>query len=248
LGHLRQCDALLLVVRAFDEVEDPADLFLELAIADAEVVTGKLERLRKEARLAADERAKRLLPLLERFATELDAGRQLRDQTWTVEERAAVADLSLITLKPALLLANIGEEPPDGLPPNAIPIAGRLEVELAGVDPKEADELLASYGQTRAIDRVVRAIYDELALITFLTAGPTESHAWEIPKGTTAPRAAGAVHSDMERGFIRAEVCTFDEVVRAGSWAKAKAAGAVRQEGKAYVIQEGDVVEFRFAV
>lgn len=248
LGHLRECDAVLLVTRAFDGVEDPSELLLELTLADAEVVAGKLERTRKEARLASDERAKRLLPVLERFAAELNAGHQRREQSWTEEERAAVADLSLITLKPALVLANVGEEAPAELPPDSIPIAGRLEVELDGVDTQDAAELLASYGQTRAIDRVVRAIYDELHLITFLTTGPPEARAWEIPVGTTAPRAAGAVHSDMERGFIRAEVCAFDDVVGAGGWPKAKAAGMIRQEGKSYVMREGDVVEFRFAV
>jgi ribosome-binding ATPase len=248
LGHLRECDALLLVTRAFDGVEDPTELLLELALADAEVVAGKLERTRKEARLASDERAKRLVPVLERISSALDSGHQLRDQSWSDEERGAVADLSLITLKPALVLANVGEVAPGGLPPNSIPIAGRLEVELGGVEPEEAEEILASYGQTRAIDRVVRAIYDELSLITFLTTGPPEARAWEIPAGTTAPRAAGAVHSDMERGFIRAEVCAFEDVVGAGGWPKAKAAGTIRQEGRSYVMREGDVVEFRFAV
>lgn len=250
LGVLRECDALLLVVKAFegsDPDADLAELSLELALADAAVIGGRLERARKEAR-AGEAEAKRLVPLLERAAETLDAGTPLRALELDAADRRDLSGLAPLTLKPGIVVANVpdegGADPPDGL---AVP--GRLEAELAGISPEEAAELLASYGHAEpSIDRVIRAVYDRIGLLTFLTTGPKESRAWEVRSGATASEAAGAIHSDMERGFIRAEVCGFDAVVGAGGWPQARAQGLVRQEGKAYQVQEGDVVEFRFAV
>ena len=255
LGHLRECDALLLVLRAFDTAEpaDPVDdlatLDLELVYADLGVVTGTLERGSKAAK-AGDAEAKRQVAVVEHAKEILDAGSPLRDVAWDEADRAVLLNsLSLLTVKPAVLVANIGEGADIPLPDGAIPVAGGLEAEVAGMPAGEAEELLASYGLTeRALPRVIRAVYERLDLITFLTAGEKESRAWEVRRGASAPEAAGVIHSDFQRGFIRADVISFDELVAAGSWNAARAKGRVRQEGKAYVVREGDVVEFRFAV
>jgi ribosome-binding ATPase YchF (GTP1/OBG family) len=174
----------------------------------------------------------------------------LRSVRWAPEERRDLTALAPLTLKPAVVVANAGESGPEGdLPEGAIAVAGALEAEVAGLDPADAAELLGSYGLAeRGIDRVIRAVYATLDLVTFLTAGEKESHAWEVPRGATAPQAAGAIHSDFERGFIRAEVVAYEDLVAAGSWNQAKSKGLIRQEGKTYVVREGDVVEFRFAV
>lgn len=254
LGVLRESDALLEVVRAFpggaaDPTAELADLELELTLADLGVIDAKLERDAKSAR-AGEAEAKRLLPTLDRAKEALDAGTPLRSLEWSAEEHRDLVSLAPLTLKPVVVVANAAEAGPEGaVPGDAIIVAGALEAEVAGLDPAEASELLASFGLTeRGIDRVIRAVYDRLDLVTFLTAGEKESHAWEIHRGATAPEAAGAIHSDFQRGFIRAEVIAYDDLVEAGSWQQAKSKGLIRQEGKAYVVQEGDVVEFRFAV
>jgi ribosome-binding ATPase YchF (GTP1/OBG family) len=253
LGILRECDALVAVVRAFGDEADPAGdlaaLEVELALADLAVIAAKLERDAKAAR-AGDAEARRLLPVLERARDALDAGRALREVDWTDEERRALAALAPLTLKPRVVLANVGEAGPTGpLPEGAVPVAAALEAEVAGMEPAEADELLASYGVTeRGVARVVRAVYESLDLVTFLTAGEKEARAWPVRRGTRAPEAAGVVHSDFERGFIRADVVPFPDLVAAGGWAAARARGLVRQEGRSYVVREGDVIEFRFAV
>lgn len=255
LGNLRECDALLEVVRSYPSAHpaDPAreleELKLELTLADLGVIEGKLERDTKAAR-SGEADAKRLVPILERAKEALEAGRQLRSVDWSPEEHRDLTSLVPLTLKPAVVVANAGEAGPEGvLPDDAVVVAGALEAEVAGLEPEEATELLTSYGLTgRGIDRVIREVYTKLDLVTFLTAGEKETHAWEVRRGATAPEAAGAIHSDFERGFIRAEVVAYDELVAAGSWQQAKAKGLIRQEGKGYVVREGDVVEFRFAV
>ena len=255
LGVLRECDALLEVVRAFDGAEpaDPAhekaDLELELVLADLASVAAKLERDAKAAR-SGEAEAKRLVPVLERAKEALDQGTPLSAVAFEPDERSLLATITPLTLKPAVVLANAGEAGPTGaLPDDAIAVAGALEAEVAGMPPDEARELLESYGLTeRGIDRVIRAVYSKLDLITFLTAGDKESRAWEVHAGATAPEAAGVIHSDFQRGFIRAEVVAYEDLVAAGDWSQAKSKGLIRQEGKSYVVREGDVVEFRFAV
>lgn len=250
LGVLRECDALVLVVKAFEGADPQSELeelALELALADAGVIGGRLERARKEAQ-AGERDAKRLVPLLERAAAALDGGTPLRLLDLAAEDRRDLLGLAPLTLKPVIVLANVPDEGGAG-PGDAMAVAGRLEAELAGMEAAEAAELLSSFGHAeRAIDRVIRAVYDRLALLTFLTTGPKESRAWEVRAGAPAPEAAAVIHSDMERGFIRAEICPYQTVVEAGGWQQAKAKGLVRQEGKSYQVQEGDVVEFRFAV
>lgn len=255
LGNLREADALLEVVRAFPGAEpaDPtrelSELELELTLADLSVVEGKLERDAKAAR-SGEADAKRLVPVLERAKETLEGGLALRAVEWTPEEYRDLVTIAPLTLKPAVVLANAGEAGAEGaLPQGVVVVAGALEAEVAGLEPAEAAELLASFGQAgRGIDRVIREVYAKLDLVTFLTAGDKETHAWEVRRGATAPEAAGAIHSDFQRGFIRAEVVAYDDLVAAGSWNQAKAKGLIRQEGKAYVVREGDVVEFRFAV
>jgi GTP-binding protein YchF len=248
LGHLRAADALLLVAGASGDADpgaDLSDLTLELVYADDEQIANKIKRDQKAAK-TPDER--RILEVMERAHALLGEGTPLRDGTWTTDDLSAFQGMALLTLKPAVVVANVDDgsrSVPDGM----VAVAGALETEVSGMDDDEARELLEGFGvRERALPAVIRAIYDKLDLITFLTAGDTESRAWEVHRGATAPQAAGVIHSDFERGFIKADVIAYEDLVAAGSWSAARAHGDVRQEGKTYVVQEGDVVEFRFAV
>lgn len=250
LGHLRASDALLLVARAFggaDPASDVADLTLELVYADLESVSQKVQRDAKAARSSEEKHA---VGTLERARAALEGGTPLRDESWDDLELTAFQGMALLTMKPVVVVANVDEDAAGTpLPDGMVPVAGALEAEVAGMDPVEAAELLRSYGlEERGLQRVIRAVYERLDLLTFLTAGDTESRAWEVHRGATAPEAAGVIHSDFQRGFIRAEVVAYQDLVEAGSWHAARAKGLVRQEGKSYVMREGDVVEFRFAV
>ena len=255
LGVLRECDALLVVLRAFPGMEpaDPAgelaELELELVLADLASVSAKLDRDIKAAK-SGEAEAKRLVQVMERAKEALDNGTPLHAAGFSTDELKDLNVMSPLTLKPSVVLANAGESGPEGtLPENSVPVAGALEAEVAGMSPAEATELLGSYGlEERGIDRVIHAVYAKLDLLTFLTAGEQESRAWELRRGATAPEAAGVIHSDFQRGFIKAEVIAYDDLVAAGGWPQAKAKGLIRQEGKTYVVREGDVVEFRFAV
>jgi ribosome-binding ATPase len=255
LGVLRECDAMLVVLRAFPGMEpaDPsgelAELELELVLADLASVSSKLERDVKAAK-SGEAEAKRLVQTMGKAKEALDNGTPLHAGGFAEDELKDLSVLSPLTLKPAVVVANVGESGPEGtLPEGAVPVAGALEAEVAGLPAAEAAELLSSYGLAeRGIDRVIRAVYGKLDLLTFLTAGEQESRAWEVRRGATAPEAAGAIHSDFQRGFIKAEVIAYAELVAAGGWPQAKAKGLIKQEGKAYVVREGDVVEFRFAV
>jgi ribosome-binding ATPase YchF (GTP1/OBG family) len=156
-----------------------------------------------------------------------------------------------LTLKPWIVVANVeeGGALPEGLPEEAIAMSAALEAEVAGMDPAEAQELLAGFGVEEAgLDRVIAACYRALDLITFLTTGADETRAWEVRQGAKAPEAAGAIHSDLERGFIRSEVVAYDDLVEAGSWDACKGKGTLRVEGKEYLVQEGDILNIRFAV
>ncbi|MCA1834258.1 MAG: YchF family ATPase [Actinobacteria bacterium] len=252
LGHLREADALLLVVRGFGPDANPSseleDLNLELTLADLAIADSKLERGSKAAR-AGDAEAKRELSTIERAKLILEKGTPLRDETWDADERKALSSFAPLTIKPALAVVTIDPESPINVAADMIGVASALEAEVAGMDDGEAAELLSGYGiEERALAKVIRTTYDKLDLITFLTAGDTESRSWETRKGATAPEAAGEIHTDIQRGFIKAEVVPYDALVEAGSWSAAKSKGLIRQEGKEYVMREGDVVEFRFAV
>ncbi len=245
LGHLRTSDALLAVVRGSDASRDLEEVGLELLYADLDIVSKKVERDRKGAR---DAETKRVLALMERALALLEGGSPLSKEPWSREELADFGSMSPLTLKPTLVVATI-DDGATPLPDDVIGVAPTLELEVAEMDAADASELLEGFGITeRALPRVIRGVYDALDLLTFLTAGDIESRAWEVPAGASAPEAAGVIHSDLQRGFIRAEIVTYDALVAAGSWSAARAQGLVRQEGKAYLMAEGDVVEFRFAV
>ncbi len=270
LGQLRQTDALVHVVRAFanaevphpddrvDPVADAEAVDLELAVADRDQVERRLERVRKGAR-AGEAGAAAELAALEDLAAALDAGRPARG-AGDPAARALGSRMELLTAKPVLYLANTDEGlvPPDGLAAYAEGQGGQalalpvgMELELAQMDPGEAAELAAELelGESRGADAVVAAGYRLLDLVTFFTgSGPPEARAWPVRRGTTASEAAGRIHSDLERGFIRAEVIPWDALVAAGSFARAREEALLRMEGRDYVVREGDVLEIRFNV
>jgi ribosome-binding ATPase len=270
LGQLRQTDALVHVVRAFanaevphpdervDPVADAEAVDLELAVADRDQVERRLERVRKGAR-AGEPGAAAQLASLEALAAALDGGRPARLAEGQEARRLGLG-MELLTAKPVLYLANTDEglAPPEGLVAHAeaqggdamaLPVG--IELELAEMDPAEAAELAdeLELGHARGADAVVAAGYRLLDLVTFFTgSGPPEARAWPVGRGTTAAEAAGRIHSDMERGFIRAEVIPWGALVAAGSFARAREAAALRMEGRDYVVQEGDVLQIRFNV
>lgn len=250
VGRLRDMDAVLAVLPAFGGQDPVAALQAvrdDLLLADM----GPIEtRLRHAAK---DPAAKKDAPALEAALADLSDGRLLRDRSWEAEDLRVFSPLAPITLKPILLALNVeeggiaAEAPGLGLP--ALAVCAELEAEVAGLESEEARALLAAYGiEEPASQRVVAEVYRSLDLITFFTFNEKETRAWQVRRGAGAPEAAGVVHTDMQRGFIRAEVGHYESVVGAGSWDAAKARGAVRLEGRDYVVEEGDVVFFRFAV
>lgn len=271
LAHIRSCDAICQVVRVFDNPDvlreksskDPAQdievISTELVLADLQTIERRLPRLEKEAR--ANPKLKGVSDLLNKIKTQLDKGAPLwKDAELLNEYGKHLDDLQLMTAKPILYLFNVDETQLQDKhlhkelektvsPAPALFVSAKLEDELRGLDENDRLELLASYGQDEpGLFKVIRAAYDLLGLQSFLTAGEKEVRAWTIAKGSTAPQAAGAIHSDFERGFIAAQIINYDDLVAAGSESAAKAAGKVRTEGKSYVMCEGDVVEFKFNV
>jgi ribosome-binding ATPase YchF (GTP1/OBG family) len=253
IGEFRQTDALCLVVRAFGTDADPKgelrSLETELLLADLTSIEGALGKARKRARGAPEARAE--LEVLEKAHGVLDEERFLRNGDFDATERRLLRGLGPLTMKPWIVVANVEEGA--GLPPeldgDVIAMSASLEAEVAGMDRGEATELLRGFGiDEPGLDRVIAACYRALDLITFLTTGEDETRAWEVPRGSKAPEAAGVIHSDLERGFIRAEVVTYDDLVAAGSWDAAKSKGLMRVEGKDYEVAEGDVLHVRFAV
>jgi GTP-binding protein YchF len=267
LANIREADAICQVIRAFTDPDvvhvdgkvSPADdiaiIETELILADLQTIEKALPRLQKEARLHK-ERAD-TVTAVEAAQAELERGRTIFASGL---DREPLRELHLMTAKPLLYVFNVD---PDEIadpavtaelaalvaPAEAIFLDAKTEAELIELDPVEALELLASMGQTESgIDQLARVGFATLGLQTFLTAGPKESRAWTIPIGATAPQAAGVIHTDFERGFIKAEIVSYDELVAAGSMAEARSRGKVRIEGKDYVMADGDVVEFRFNV
>ena len=267
LANIREANAICQVIRAFDDPDvahvegqvSPKDdietVNTELILADLQTVDRALPRLEKEARLAKDR-----VPILEAVRAArsiLDSGRTLSSADVDLEP---LRELSLLTTKPFLYVFNVDEaalaDPAylDSLralvaPAEAVFLDAKVEAELIDLPPADAAELLESIGQDEpGLDQLVRVGFRTLGLQTFLTAGPKEARAWTIRAGATAPEAAGVIHSDFQRGFIKAEVVSFDDLMAAGSLAAARAAGKVRIEGKDYVMRDGDVVEFRFNV
>jgi hypothetical protein len=265
LAHIREADAICQVIRVFDDPDvvhfegriSPKDdietINTELILADLQTVENALPRLRKEARLVKGRQA--FVAAAERAQEVLDAGRTVFAAGL---DTGPLRELHLLTAKPFLYVFNMDDEELSneamkselrGLvaPAEAIFLDAKIEHELAELSDDEALELLRSMGQEESgLNLLARVGFATLGLQTFLTAGPKASRAWTIRKGTTAPEAAGVIHTDFQRGFIKAEVVTYDELVAAGSMVEARARGKVRIEGKDYVMQDGDVVEFRF--
>jgi GTP-binding protein YchF len=253
LAALREVDALCLVLRAFGGDADPAgelsEVEAELILADLAVVESALEGARRRAkggRSAVPE-----LAALEHAHGELSEERRLTQAGLEIDELLHLRSVAPLTLKPWIPVANLeeGAELPSGLPDDTVPVFASIEAETAGMPQDEARALLAEFGVERpGLDRVIEASYRALELITFLTTGEDETRAWEVRRGATAPEAAGVIHTDLQRGFIRAEIVSYDDLVASGTWDKAKAAGHLRVEGKEYVVREGDVLHVRFAV
>jgi GTP-binding protein YchF len=275
LAHIREVAAIAHVVRCFpdpnvvhvmgrvDPLEDVEVVETELLLADLATWERRLERLRKEARANRE-----LAPLLEEaegLHAHLTEGRPARTFPLSEEGRRLLKETSLLTAKPVIYVANVSEEDlPDGAGnphvaalraraeregAEVVVVSAKLEAELAELSEEEARELLAAYGlKESGLQRLARAGYRALGLITFFTAGEKEVRAWTVRRGTKAKEAAGEIHSDMERGFIRAEVIPWDRLVEAGGWARAKERGWVRLEGKDYEVQDGDVLYILFSV
>jgi ribosome-binding ATPase len=250
LAKLREVDALAVVVRAFGADRKPAaelsEVRSELLLADLAVLESAVEKARKRAKGKPGTEVE----ALQRAKDALEADTPLREAGVTAEEADHLRAIAPLTLKPEVVIANLeeGEDIPAGLD-GAVGVFASIEAETAEMDPVEAKTLLEEFGVAEpGLERVVAAGYGALDLITFLTTGEDETRAWEVRRGATAPEAAGAIHTDLQRGFIRAEVISYDELVAAGSMDAAKAAGKLRVEGKDYVVQEGDVLHVRFAV
>ena len=273
LANIRETDAILHVVRCFenddvmhvsgrvDPIADVETIDTELALADLATVTRALDRVAKAAK-SGDKNAKRQADAYARVRDHLDTGSPVRALELSDDDRAALRELHLITAKPALFVANVDEDGFENNPlldrvrehaeaQNAlvVPVCAALEGEIAQLDGDDRLEFLAELGQDEpGLNRVIRAGYTLLGLQTFFTAGPKEVRAWTVRAGSTAPQAAGVIHTDFERGFIRAEVIGYDEYVDLGGEKGAKEAGKQRLEGKEYRMAEGDVVHFRFNV
>lgn len=267
LAHIRECDAICQVVRVFADddvthvtgrVDPQSDIEVvetELILADLQTLERATGRLEKEAR--TNKARKPVYDAALRAQQVLDAGKTLFAAG---VDAAALRELNLLTTKPFLYVLNadeavltdparVGELRELVAPADAVFLDAAIESELTELDDESAAELLESIGQSeRGLDALARAGFHTLKLQTFLTAGPKEARAWTIHQGDTAPKAAGVIHSDFEKGFIKAEIVSYDDLVAAGSMAAAKAAGKVRIEGKDYVMADGDVVEFRFNV
>jgi ribosome-binding ATPase len=265
LGSLRDCDAILYVLRAFEDPSVMGDtdaradldtLELELVLADLASVEGRLYRQQRAAK--GDKSLAGEITALEKAATLLGDGTPLYRAELTDDERELLAPAFLLTVKPVLVVVNVGEDQLDAVDELGAPVAEgvdalgvclQLEAEAAQLDPEGRAELLEGLGLGEGVvPRVARAAYHLLGRRTFLTTGDTESRAWTFRAGAKAPECAGVIHSDLQRGFIRAEVIYFQDLLDIGSWTKAKEQGKLRVEGKDYEVVDGDVLEIRFNV
>jgi hypothetical protein len=274
LATLRDVDAIAHVIRVFDDpsvphsegsidpLRDVTNLDLELILSDHEQISKRLERVEKDLKKKKETFLEHEGGVLEKCKAHLEAGKPLRELELTAEERKPISGFLFLSQRPMLYVLNLGDDEAaemdkaiekhklgalQGRPNTAVvAVCGRLEAELVEMDEKEAAELLASYGlREPGLNRMIRATYDLMGLFPFFTAGEPEVRAWTIRKGSTAVKAAGEIHSDIEKGFIRAEVVQCDDLLAAGSIAAAKEKAQVRLEGKEYIVKEGDVILFR---
>ena len=276
LASIRECDAIVHVVRCFedenithvdgsvDPVRDIETINLELIFSDIEMIDRKIERTKKA--MKGDKTLAGELALYERVKEALEAGKLAKSLDYTDEELDLMKDVFLITMKPVIYAANVAEDDfANGIENNQLlsrvkeyakgensevmPVSARIEEEISQLEPDERGVFLEELGMTESgLDRLIKASYSLLGLISYLTAGEPEVRAWTIKDGTKAPQAAGKIHSDFERGFIRAEVVHYDDLMACGSMTSAKEKGLVRSEGKEYVMKDGDIVLFRFNV
>lgn len=271
IAHVVRCFGEGDVVHVNGSVDPRRDIEtinLELGLADLESVEKRLERAERTAK-SGDAKAKAEAAILQRLRSALDAGQPARTVEFTAEEQAIVKGLHLLTMKPIMYIANVAEddlasviddptghslfmqvkEVADAEGAEVVPVSARIESELAELPPEEKEAFLSDLGLTESgLDRIIRTGFDLLGLMTYFTAGQKEVRAWTITRGTKAPGAAGVIHTDFERGFIRAEVTAYDDMVACGSEKMARERGLVRLEGKDYVMQDGDICHFRFNV
>lgn len=276
LSHIREVDAIIHVVRCFEDpdivhvdgninpMRDIETINYELIFADMETVDKRIDKATKL--LKGDKKYQAEIDALKKIKSCLEEGKAARNAELTNAEHELLSDMSLLTTKPVIYAANVSEdELSSGAEGNkylaalnelaekegseVLPVSAKIEEEISQLDPEEKEEFLKELNLTESgLDRLVKKSYKLLGLISYLTAGPKEVRAWTITRGTKAPQAAGKIHSDFERGFIRAEVVAFDDLAACKTMAAAKEKGLVRSEGKEYVMQDGDVVVFRFNV
>ncbi len=276
LSHIREVDAIIHVVRCFKDdniihvdgsvnaMRDLETINMELIFSDMEMLERRIDRTKKA--MKGDKTLAAEIAVLEKVQAALEAGNTARTVELTEDERAVFSDTPLLTMKPVIYVANVSEEEAGREPldnpmyaalkayaesegAGILPVCAQIEAEIAELSAEEKKAFLDDLGIAESgLDRLIKASYALLGLISFLTAGPKEVRAWTITKGTKAPGAAGKIHSDFERGFIRAEVVSFDDLKRIGSMNGVKEAGLLRSEGKDYVMQDGDIVVFRFNV
>ncbi len=275
LSHIREVDAIVHVVRCFenndiihvdgsiDPLRDLETINLELIFSDMEILERRIDNVKKA--MKGDKTLAPKLDLYERVMKVLESGKSARSLDYSEEEQSWISEVALLTIKPVIYAANISENDLGNLEANeflarvtefaksekseVIPVCAEIEAEIAELEGEDKEMFLSDLGISESgLDRLIKASYSLLGLISYLTAGPKEVRAWTITKGTKAPGAAGKIHSDFERGFIRAEIVSFDDLVACGSMNVAKEKGLVRSEGKEYVINDGDIVLFRFNV
>ena len=275
LSHIREVDAICEVVRCFEDtnivhvdgsinpIRDIETINLELIFADLETIEKRIDNTKKK--LKADKKYQEELTVLENVKQTLEQGKSARSLNLNEEEKEILKDSFLLTMKPILYIANVSEEQlAQGKEDEnvkkvveyaklenaeVIPLCVKIEEELASLEDDEQKEMLEALGlEESGLNKVIKASYDLLGLMSFLTAGEPEVRAWTIKKGTKAPQAAGKIHSDIERGFIRAEIVSYNDLVKEGSINAVKEKGLMRSEGKDYIMQDGDVVLFRFNV
>lgn len=276
LSHIRDVDAVVHVLRCFkdsdiihvdgsvDPLRDLETINMELIYSDIEQVEKRIDKTQKL--LKGDKTLQAQLDLLNRILKTLNEGKTARQVEMTDDEKEMLGDLNLLTLKPIIYVANVSEDEAAEVSPDnemynsvkkvaeaegaeVIPVCAGIEAEISELEPEEKKAFLEDMGITESgLDKLIKASYSLLGYISYLTAGPKEVRAWTIVKGTKAPQAAGKIHSDFERGFIRAEVVSFDDLMECGSMNVAKEKGLVRSEGKDYVMRDGDIVLFRFNV
>ena len=274
LANIRECDAIAHIVRCFedpnvvhvagkvDPVSDIEVINTELALADLAAVEKQLAKYSKVAKSGGDKEAKRLVDALEKILPALNDARPVRSVDLYAEEKAVLRSLFLLTMKPTMYVANVEEHgfennpllelvrahaAQEGAP--VVAVCAKVEAEIADLTDDDKQVFLADMGMTEpGLSRVIRAGYELLGLQTYFTAGPKEVRAWTVSKGATAPQAAGVIHTDFEKGFIRAETIGFDDYVKCNGEVGAKESGKMRLEGKDYVVHDGDVMHFRFNV